>query len=315
MASRLGLRLVARSLRQPVGLTSRTQVGRRAMSSATPQQSSDAPWIAVAAVITVGGLAATFGGGGSKSAHHGSSTASKPKSPPKEEPSKKDETPKGDDGTAPADNAEESANQAEVKESIEKSFKADEPSTAKAEEAKSAGSGKKKDSDSGSESDDDDFVKVSEKDIQAALAQSEASGVAVNQDCINQYQALKTKKAGKYITFRISDDLKEIVVDKCGGDSKSTETDSYEAFIKDLPAEEPRWAVYDVKFDKDGGQRNKLTFFSWSPDDAKIKSKMLYASSRDALRRSLDGVAAEIQATDYDEVAWASVLDKVSRGH
>lgn len=29
---------------------------------------------------------------------------------------------------------------------------------------------------------------------------------------------------------------------------------------------------------------------------------MLYASSRDALRRALVGVAAEIQATDFDEV-------------
>jgi hypothetical protein len=70
-----------------------------------------------------------------------------------------------------------------------------------------------------------------------------------------------------------------------------------------------------------------------SPDDAKIKQKMLFASSRDALRRSLVGIAAEIQGTDYSEVAYESgqsrllrcilspdadhtcaVLDKVSRG-
>jgi cofilin len=41
-----------------------------------------------------------------------------------------------------------------------------------------------------------------------------------------------------------------------------------------------------------------------SPDDAKIKKKMVYAASRDALRRSLEGVALEIQATDYEEVAY-----------
>ena len=39
-----------------------------------------------------------------------------------------------------------------------------------------------------------------------------------------------------------------------------------------------------------------------SPDDAKIKQKMLFASSRDALRRSLVGIATEIQGTDYSEV-------------
>lgn len=41
-----------------------------------------------------------------------------------------------------------------------------------------------------------------------------------------------------------------------------------------------------------------------SPDDAKIKQKMLYASSKDALRRALVGIAVEIQGTEYDEVAW-----------
>ena len=51
-----------------------------------------------------------------------------------------------------------------------------------------------------------------------------------------------------------------------------------------------------------------VDYFSWldavrSPDDAKIKQKMLFASSRDALRRSLVGIAVEIQGTDYSEVA------------
>jgi len=40
-----------------------------------------------------------------------------------------------------------------------------------------------------------------------------------------------------------------------------------------------------------------------SPDNARIKFKMMYASSKDALRRSLVGVAAEIQGTDADDVS------------
>ena len=40
-----------------------------------------------------------------------------------------------------------------------------------------------------------------------------------------------------------------------------------------------------------------------SPDSSKIRQKMLFASSKDALRRSLDGIGAEIQATDLDEVS------------
>jgi len=40
-----------------------------------------------------------------------------------------------------------------------------------------------------------------------------------------------------------------------------------------------------------------------SPDDSKIKQKMLYASSKDALRKSLVGISSEIQGTDSSEVA------------
>ena len=39
-----------------------------------------------------------------------------------------------------------------------------------------------------------------------------------------------------------------------------------------------------------------------SPDEAPVRSKMLASSSKDALRRRLDGVAAEIQASDYSEI-------------
>lgn len=43
-----------------------------------------------------------------------------------------------------------------------------------------------------------------------------------------------------------------------------------------------------------------------SPDDAKIKQKMLFASSKDALRRALIGIAVEIQGTDISEVSYES---------
>lgn len=50
-----------------------------------------------------------------------------------------------------------------------------------------------------------------------------------------------------------------------------------------------------------------------SPDSAKIKPKMLYASSKDALRKKLVGVASEIQCTDLSEIAYDTVLEKVAK--
>jgi len=57
-------------------------------------------------------------------------------------------------------------------------------------------------------------------------------------------------------------------------------------------------------------QGTRLFFFAWSPDDAPVRNKMLCASSKDSLRRSLTGVAAEIQGTDYSEITFDVVLQR-----
>ncbi|KAK0191243.1 actin depolymerizing factor [Armillaria mellea] len=125
-----------------------------------------------------------------------------------------------------------------------------------------------------------------------------SSGIGVSPECLEKYQELKLGKKTKYISLQLTDD-----------------------FVADLPETECRWAIYDFEFEKEGaGKRNKICFFSWSPDDAKIKDKMLFASSKDALRRAFVGIAVEIQGTDFSEVAYESgaysacLLDKASRG-
>jgi len=41
---------------------------------------------------------------------------------------------------------------------------------------------------------------------------------------------------------------------------------------------------------------------------------MVYASSKESIKRSFNGIGAEIQGTDYAEVSYDSVLEKVSKG-
>ncbi|KAJ8139616.1 hypothetical protein OY671_007173 [Metschnikowia pulcherrima] len=59
--------------------------------------------------------------------------------------------------------------------------------------------------------------------------------------------------------------------------------------------------------------RVQAVFHTWSPDPAPVRSKMVYASSKDALRRAMDGTAADIQGTDFSGVAYDSVLERVGR--
>ncbi|TFL01685.1 actin depolymerizing factor [Pterulicium gracile] len=142
-----------------------------------------------------------------------------------------------------------------------------------------------------------------------------SSGVTANQACLEAYQSLKLGKKYRYIIYNLSKDNKEIVVEQTAERSSGDAISQYEEFLTHLSEAECRWAVYDFEFEKeDGGKRSKIVFFSWSPDTAKIKQKMLFASSKSALKLGLVGVAVEIQGTDFSEISYESVLDKASKG-
>lgn len=52
------------------------------------------------------------------------------------------------------------------------------------------------------------------------------------------------------------------------------------------------------------------------PTNAPIlkQAKMVYASSKEALKRALTGLATELQANDADDIEFDSVLKTVSKG-
>jgi len=110
------------------------------------------------------------------------------------------------------------------------------------------------------------------------------------------------------VLYRIKDDLTEIVVDKVVDPSGT-----YNDFVSSLPHNDCRYAVYDFEWDAEDGKRGKILFVLWAPETAKVKSKMLYTSSKDNIRKKLVGIGTEVQATDRSEVDYNYVLEKVNR--
>ncbi|RYP52053.1 hypothetical protein DL768_002736 [Monosporascus sp. mg162] len=147
------------------------------------------------------------------------------------------------------------------------------------------------------------------------------SGATVSQECITAFNDLKLAKKYKYIIFKLSDDNREIVVEDASNNNdwenfreklmKATTKSKTGAVGKG-----PRYAVYDFEYSLASGEgsRNKITFIAWSPDDAGVMAKMVYASSKDALKRALNGVATELQANDQDDIEYEPVLKAVSKG-
>lgn len=118
----------------------------------------------------------------------------------------------------------------------------------------------------------------------------------------------------RYIIFHIKDD-KIIDVETTG--DRDAAYDDYLNFLVNLGPEQCRYGIYDFEYEHqcqgttDSTKKQKLFLMSWCPDTAKIKKKMLYSSSFDALKQSLEGIGKYIQATDMAEASYECVLDKM----
>ncbi|PHJ23576.1 actin depolymerizing factor adf [Cystoisospora suis] len=117
-----------------------------------------------------------------------------------------------------------------------------------------------------------------------------ASGMGVDDNCVSRFNELKIRKTLKWIVFKI--DYNKIVVEKEGkGDAAE--------FKSSLPKDDCRFGVYDCG--------NKIQFVLWCPDNAPVKPRMTYASSKDALLKKLDGATAVAleahEPSDLDSLA------------
>ncbi|KAE9606574.1 hypothetical protein Lal_00014067 [Lupinus albus] len=131
-----------------------------------------------------------------------------------------------------------------------------------------------------------------------------ASGMAVHDECKLKFQELKAKRSHRFIVFKIEE--QQIVVDKVGGS-----TESYDDFQASLPSDECRYAVYDFDFvTNENCQKSKIFFIAWSPENSRVRMKMVYASSKDRFKRELDGIQFELQATDPSEMSLDIVKGK-----
>ncbi|QIW98643.1 hypothetical protein AMS68_004161 [Peltaster fructicola] len=144
-----------------------------------------------------------------------------------------------------------------------------------------------------------------------------SSGVTVSPECVSAFNDLKLGKSTKWIVYKLSDNQKEVIVEEIGKE------EDWEVFREKLiNAKSPdgkkgaRYAIYDLSYEAEGGAgtRNKIVFIAWSPDDAGIKTKMVYSSSKESLKRALNGVAIEIQANDEEDIEKESVTARAARG-
>mmetsp|Transcript_8326 Transcript_8326/g.12534 ORF Transcript_8326/g.12534 Transcript_8326/m.12534 type:complete len:146 (-) Transcript_8326:247-684(-) len=134
-----------------------------------------------------------------------------------------------------------------------------------------------------------------------------ATGVSVDENIVSTFEDFKLQrgefKGVSFIIYRINDSKDKIIIDQVGEPGKD-----FDDFVGDLPENEPRYGVIDIKFETDDGREtSKLVMISWVPDTAKIRMKMMYAGSKEVLKTAVSGgIGIMINANDYSDLDFES---------
>lgn len=146
-----------------------------------------------------------------------------------------------------------------------------------------------------------------------------SSGVSVSAEAKTVYEEVKKDKKYRYIIYHIKDE-KVIHVESTGPRNAK-----YSDFLEQLEKlkSECRYCLFDfpASVSVEGGSGDKtsmcvdrLVLMTWCPESSKIKQKMLYSSSYDALKKALVGVYKYVQANDFDDASQEEIENKIKGG-
>ncbi|KAJ8281877.1 hypothetical protein COCON_G00043960 [Conger conger] len=143
-----------------------------------------------------------------------------------------------------------------------------------------------------------------------------ASGVTVTEEVLTVFNDMKVRKAQanedekkkrkKGVLFCLSPDMKHIVLEEgreiLVGDVGNTIVDPLQHFVKMLPPDDCRYGLYDASYETKESKKEDLIFILWAPENASLKSKMIYASSKDAIKKKFTGIKHEWQVNGLEDL-------------
>jgi cofilin len=133
------------------------------------------------------------------------------------------------------------------------------------------------------------------------------TGIKVADECVTAFNEMKQKKQSRFVIFKIVNNEAVKVA------HVSERTATYDDFVAYLnqDKDDPFYAVFDFEMEAEGVTRGKLLLLSWIPDTAKVRSKMVYASTKESLKAKIDGGLMDIQANDFSSICYDAVAAKV----
>ena len=123
------------------------------------------------------------------------------------------------------------------------------------------------------------------------------TGIKLSDSCLVEYEKMKQNKA-KFILLKLNDKQSEIVPDEAVGDknmynseNEDSSSQFFDEFCKLLPENGCRYAIFCASYVQNGSygksKKSKYMFVSWVPGGAKIRERMIHASSSSAVKTTL----------------------------
>jgi len=122
------------------------------------------------------------------------------------------------------------------------------------------------------------------------------TGITVPDETVALFDDFKLKRTShKFVTFKIEGD--EVVP------AEKIDDADFDAFLGCLQEDQPRFCILDFQYETtDGRPTDKVVFVSWVPDTCKVREKMKYSGTKEAVKSAFMGISVNINATDLSEV-------------
>jgi cofilin len=128
----------------------------------------------------------------------------------------------------------------------------------------------------------------------------------VAQVCTDAFNRLKLEKDVFYVSYKIENQTTVVV------DHIQPKGVSYDNLAHHIPHNEPRFIVIDFDYtNNDGIVLSKIIFVHWCPDTARVQHKMVYASTKENLKKKFVGIFKEIQASAVNELTHESISSTI----
>ncbi|MFD8418500.1 actin-binding ADF family protein [Streptomyces sp. NPDC059466] len=130
--------------------------------------------------------------------------------------------------------------------------------------------------------------------------------IPVDDSCVSAFHELKGRRDVNTVIYRLNASLDTVILDFKGNLT-------HDELLKALPADEPRYVVYDLLFaSADGARQEKVLLISWCPARSTAEEKTAHSAGYDPLRNLLEGVQVYVPARDPSDVQYQALVSLAS---